>query len=234
MLPEQLSDLEEILGYKFRNPILLVEAVTHSSYKGDGKSQSDNERLEFLGDAVIELIVSEGLYSFFTGLDEGRLTKIRSGIVNRKSLGKIAKELGFGKYILLGEGEIKSSGRKNKTILSNMFEAVIGAIFLDSDYNTTRVIVEKILLSDFSMFDISEPVEKFKNRLQEVVQKKFHIVPKYVVKEMSGPDHNLTFIVDVFLMDQFYGEGKGKSKKKAEEEAAKMAFTRLKEQNFEL
>lgn len=231
---EQLSELEEKIEYKFKNIGLLVEAVTHSSYKGDGKSERDNERLEFLGDAVIELVVSEGLYNFFTGLDEGRLTKIRSGIVNRKSLGKVAKELNFGKYILLGEGEIKSNGRRNSTILSNMFEAVIGAVFLDSDYETVKKVVADLLLRDFSKFNISETVEKYKNRLQEITQKKFHIVPKYVLREQKGPDHDLTFVIDVFLEDKKFGDGKGKSKKKAEEAAAKSAYKKLEGQKFEL
>ncbi len=226
---EELLELEKKTGYKFKNRALLAEALTHPSYPGDGHNVPDYERLEFLGDAVLELIVSEFLYKNFPGSDEGEMTKMRTLLVNREALGKDAEKLNLGKYLLLGKGEEKSGGHQRSSILSNALEAVFGAIFIDGGYEKAREIAEKIILKDAAeKLKNLEENKNYKSLFQEYVQKKFHTLPVYIITDEMGPPHQKVFEVEVKVGEKTMGKGKGKSIKEAQLSAAEHALKELK------
>jgi ribonuclease-3 len=219
--------LEKKLGLEFKNRDLLIEAFCHRSYLNEHPDfyLPHNERLEFLGDAVLELIVTEYLYKKYPEKNEGELTNWRAALVNAKILGDLAKDLGFNDFLLLSKGEEKETGKARQYILANTFEALIGAIYLDQGYKIAKAFVEKNLIEK----KLPEIIEKGlfkdpKTRFQEEAQERVKITPIYKVLEEWGPDHAKHFIVGVFLRDELVAKGEGSSKQEAEEEAAKNAL----------
>jgi ribonuclease-3 len=219
--------LEKSLGLEFKNRDLLIEAFCHRSYLNEHPDfyLPHNERLEFLGDAVLELIVTEYLYKKYPEKNEGELTNWRAALVNAKILGEVARELGFNDFLLLSKGEEKETGKARLYILANTFEALIGAIYLDQGYEVAKKFVEKNLIEK----KLPEIIEKGlfkdpKTRFQEEAQERVKITPTYKVLEEWGPDHAKHFIVGVFLGKELIAKGEGSSKQEAEEEAAKNAL----------
>ena len=221
--------LQDRSGDRFRTGALLCQAFTHSSYANEKhkKKHSDNERLEFLGDAVLELITSEFLYRNYPNLPEGDLTKFRAGLVCEPTLAYCTKELELGEYLLLGKGENLTGGRDRKSILSDALEAVIGAIYLDGGFDEAKAFIHRFILTDIEhkrMFFDS------KTSLQEVVQGSYTEELHYVLLSADGPDHDKSFTVEARIGDQVIGHGVGHSKKAAEQEAAYQALLKLKPQ----
>ena len=209
--------IEEKIDYRFKKKDLLKVALTHSSHSGNS---TNNERLEFLGDAVLELIISEYLFLAHK-LSEGKMTKIRSNIVCAESLSKAAYELQLGDHIFLGKGEIVTGGRQRKSNLANAFEALIGAVFLDSNFETTRKVVLKVLESNISLALSGALVKDYKTELQEYIQKNNDNVIEYVLDRSEGPEHNKTFYIKLIFNGECVSDGIGKSKKEGEQDAAK-------------
>jgi len=224
------QELEQIIGYQFKQPELLKQALTHSSYANEKhKKQSDNERLEFLGDAVLELVSSEFLYRKHPGLPEGRLTKLRASIVCEPSLAFCAKDLELGKFIRLGKGEESTGGRERDSITSDAMEAVIGAIYLDGGMEPAKTFINRFILSDL---DNKVLFYDSKSNLQELIQgslkKEFH----YEVLQESGPEHDKTFVVEVLMEETSIGKGTGRTKKAAEQQAAYEALLLLRDKGY--
>jgi ribonuclease III len=224
---KNIAILEKSLGLEFKNRDLLIEAFCHRSYLNEHPDfyLPHNERLEFLGDAVLELIVTEYLYKKYPEKNEGELTNWRAALVNAKILGEVARELGFNDFLLLSKGEEKETGKARLYILANTFEALIGAIYLDQGYEVAKKFVEKNLIEK----KLPEIIEKGlfkdpKTRFQEEAQERVKITPTYKVLEEWGPDHAKHFIVGVFLGKELIAKGEGSSKQEAEEEAAKNAL----------
>lgn len=217
-----MKTLEKNIGYRFRDPELLNLAVTHSSYGNERGSHCDNERLEFLGDSVLGFVTAEYLYKTLPDLPEGQLTKLRANAVCEKSLAVFANEIGLGQYLLLGKGEELTGGRERPSILSDAFESVIAAIYLDGGMEEAR----KFILRFVSKTEKNvTAVTDYKTLLQEVIQKNPDEHLSYVLAAESGPDHDKTFTVEVYLNSNLIGTGTGHSKKKAEQAAAKEALS---------
>lgn len=217
----QMNPLEQRMGYKFRNSLLLAEALTHPSLSFERKTfHFDNQRLEFLGDAVLQLITTHHLYRLFPAFSEGQLTKLRSRIVSREGLKKHALALGLGDYLMLGRGEEASKGRERASTLADAFEALVGAIYLDSDLETARRFVLKVASSELGAL-AREPAEHNpKGELQEILQSMSPQSPAYEVISETGPDHQKEFICRVLWESKELGRGSGQSKKQAEINAA--------------
>ena len=218
-----IKEFQKIIGYTYNNESLLIEALTHSSFANESKkNRKNNERLEFLGDSVLSLVVSKHLFKHYKHLPEGELTKIRASLVCEKALFEFAKTIHLGEYILLGKGEEHTGGRERPSIVSDAFEAVIASMYLDGGFEP----VEKYILG-FVPKDIkSNPVvfNDFKTVLQEVVQKNPEERVEYVLVEENGPEHSKAFVVNVCLNSNVIGTGCAKSKKEAEQLAAKEAL----------
>ncbi|HKQ33304.1 MAG TPA: ribonuclease III [Thermodesulfobacteriota bacterium] len=210
--------IEKKLNYRFNNPKLLKTALTHSSYANETSVES-NERMEFLGDAVLGFIVAGVLYELFPEASEGKLSKMRSAIVSRMNFAHFAKELKIDKQILLGRGEENTGGRKRQSNLAGAFEAVIGAVFIDGGYRKVHKVVTKLLKNCLNGDE--EIFRDYKTRLQEVAQRQFRKVPKYKVVLEEGPPHDKCFHVEVKLGRKCVGKGVGSNKKQAEQAAAK-------------
>ena len=225
----KLKRFQEVIGYEFRQEGLLRQALTHSSFANEKhmKKLSDNERLEFLGDAVLELVSSEFLYLNYPNLPEGKLTKLRASIVCEPTLALCTKEISLGDYLYLGKGEDLTGGRNRKSILSDAMEAVIGAIYLDGGFANAKEFIMKFILTDI---DKKQLFYDSKTILQEVVQGE-HEQVSYVLTEESGPDHDKSFTVEVHIGDKCVSMGKGHTKKAAEQEAAYKALLILKPEN---
>ena len=225
----QLLKLEKKLSYIFKNKMLIQEACRHSSFVNEhpDKYIKDNERFEFLGDAVLSLVISHLLMKQYPALAEGELSRMRANLVNEIQLAKIARSIGLGKYLKLGKGEEQTKGREKNSILADAFEAVIAAIYLDGGFDAAF----KFLKNQFSTLipKISAPALNFdyKSKLQEVIQIKYKVIPAYKIIEEHGPDHNKTFIVGIKINNNQI-KGQGKSKKAAEQDAAKKALELLK------
>ncbi len=216
-----LKALENELGYTFQNPALLDRALTHSSYANEREALGDNERLEFLGDSVLGFITAEYLFSEHRGVPEGELTRLRAYAVCEKSLDVYAREIGLGDYLLLGKGEERTGGRERASVLSDAFEAVIAAIYLDGGMEPAK----KFVLRFVRPYVEAKPVFKdYKTMLQEVTQKNPGETLEYVLVSESGPDHDKHFEVEVHLNSNVIGRGSGPSKKKAEQDAAREAL----------
>lgn len=218
-----IEKFEEIIGYKFSDKKLINNALTHSSYANERKIPSgSNERLEFLGDSVLSIVVSEHLYTNLN-VAEGELTKLRASLVCEKSLHIFAKEIHLGDFLLLGKGEENTGGRERPSILADAFEAVIAAIYLDGGMEAARKHILHFMPKDLE-HSAKLAFKDFKTVLQEIVQKNPEEKVEYVLKGEEGPDHNKRFVVDVMLNSQVIGSGKGRSKKEAEQLAAKEAL----------
>ncbi len=225
---KELKEFESIIKYKFNNIETLEKSLTHSSYSNEDKSYNkvNNERLEFLGDAVLSISVSRYIFDKFPDYPEGDLTKLRSQVVCEDTLSMVASELNIGKYMLLGKGEEASGGRDRKSILADAVEAIIAAIYIDGGYRKAESFVLDNLTKYIHHAVKGKIVTDFKSYLQEYYQSKGHTCKiRYVVTKEEGPDHEKVFHVDVVINRVVAGSGSGKSKKLAEQEAAKNALT---------
>ena len=215
--------LEKKLGLKFKNKDLLVQAFCHRSYLNEKPDfyLTNNERLEFLGDAVLELVVTEDIYQNYPEKPEGELTNWRAALVNSKFLGKLARDLDFNDFLLLSKGEAKELGKARLYILANTFEALIGAVYLDRGYKICQEFIKKHLMPKLPDILEKGAFRDAKSRFQEEAQERTGITPLYKVLEEWGPDHAKHFIIGVFLNEELVAKGDGSSKQEAEEEAAK-------------
>ena len=220
---KDIKTLEERLGYEFHDKKLIIEALTHKSYK----QPYDNERLEFLGDAVLDLVVGEYLFKKFRTSDEGKLSKIRASLVNETGFDKLARSLNLGEYILLSNAEDNNGGREKSSLLSNAFEAIMGAVYLDAGLAQVQRITIDLIEKNYKEISLNSLFRDFKTTLQELTQARFGITPEYKVLASRGPDHQKEFDVGVFIEDKEYARAKGKSKKIAQQEAAKVAVDML-------
>ncbi|MCW1921169.1 ribonuclease III [Luteolibacter arcticus] len=224
-----MESLESRLGYKFRNSLLLAEAMTHPSLAYESqRPHFDNQRLEFLGDAVLQLILTEDLYRMFPDFPEGRLTKLRSQLVSRRALARFALSIDLGSYVLLGKGEEATGGRRRMSTLADGFEALIGAVYLDIGYTGARDLVLRLFQSEIEALAGSPEERNPKGELQECLQAIHPQAPNYRMLAESGPDHRKVFQAEVSWRGLVLAVGKGKSKKEAEARAAGEALrTRL-------
>ncbi len=218
--------LEKKLGIKFKNKDLLKQAFTHRSYLNENPNSKleHNERLEFLGDAVMELIVTEHLFKDFPEKAEGDLTNWRAALVNAKMLTSVAEDMEFNDYLLLSRGEAKEGGKARAYILANAFEAFLGALYLDSGYKACDEFIKKYLLKNLADIIQDGSYKDAKSKFQEEAQERNSITPNYKVIKESGPDHNKKFVVGVYLDKELVAEGSGSSKQEAEEAAAELAL----------
>lgn len=215
---------EEKIGYTFKNKELIHEALAHSSYANETRECHSNERLEFLGDSVLSIIVSEHLFTHFKHLPEGELTKIRSSLVCEKALFKFAQKIDLGSFILLGKGEENTGGRERPSIVSDAFEAVIAAVYLDGGMEEARKYVLGFIPDDLNA-NSGKDLDDFKTLLQEIIQCNPEEKVEYVLVSQTGPDHDRIFSVEVCLNGSVIGKGEGHSKKQAEQMAAHEALT---------
>ncbi len=220
-----LDRLESYIQYHFQNKHLLLEALSHSSYANEKrKTRSSNERLEFLGDSVLSIVVSEFLFHKYPNLPEGELTKLRASMVCEKALFVFAQEIHLGEFLLLGKGEEHTGGRERPSILADAFEAVIAAIFLDGGMEAAKRHILRFIPEDPEETDQPMGFHDYKTQLQEVVQKNPEEKVEYVLVSESGPDHDKAFQVEVCLNSNVIGRGTGHSKKAAEQMAAREAL----------
>lgn len=224
-----VKEIEDRIKYKFKDKSLLIRALTHSSYSNEQKSAKikNNERIEFLGDSVLGLIVSDYIFKKYTNHPEGDLTRFRAIVVCENTLSSAARNIRLGEYLFLGRGEEGTGGRKRNSILADAFEAIIGAIYLDGGFDASR---------NFVLYNLSPFIEQaaegrlfldYKTQLQEIIQQESHSNIVYRVVKEEGPDHNKIFFVEVNNNEHILGAGKGKSKKEAEQNAAKAALIGL-------
>jgi len=221
-----MTDILELKSI-FKNQDLLTQALTHKSWVNEHKNQREsNERLEFLGDAVLEFVVSNELYQNIPDKEEGFLTALRANLVNTQNLANIARKLNVGKVIFLAKGEEEGGGRENPSLLADTVEAIIGAFFLDQGIEPVYQFIKEHIVAQVPE-KLSRPLKDAKSRLQEYIQAQKLPTPKYKVIEESGPDHNKKFIVEVSVDNKELGKGEGKSKSVAEQKAADNALSRL-------
>jgi ribonuclease-3 len=226
---KDLKELQKKVGYKFSNPKLLKKSLIHRSYGNEHWEyrKINNERLELLGDAVLDLIVTEYLYKNFNKSTEGELAKLKSMIVSEPILAQISRELGIGEYLLLSKGEELTGGRDRASILGDVFESLLGAIYLDSDFDTVKKVGLKHLRDKMDNIDQNEDLIDYKTILQEYSQRKYKKIPVYEVVKEVGPDHRKNFEIVVRIKNEVAGSGIGKNKKSAEQLAAKNACNKL-------
>ncbi len=235
VLPEkarqQFEQLQQELNVTFHNKSLLYQAFTHSSYVNEHRRKlfTDNERLEFLGDAVLELSVSKFLFEKYPQMSEGELTKLRASIVCEPSLVIFANELQFGQFVLLGKGEELTGGRERPALLADVFESFVGALYLDQGLDTVVSFLERVVFPKVEIGAFSHVMD-FKSQLQEMVQQSNNGTLHYEIVDEKGPAHNRTFVSRVLLNEQELGVGRGKSKKEAEQQAAQSAMQKLKQE----
>jgi ribonuclease III, bacterial len=220
------QEIEKVLNYTFKNKDILREALTHRSYNPHPHG-INNERLEFLGDSVLGLVVAGQLYNLLTTKEEGVLSKIKANLVSRKNLYFWAKQLNIGKYLFLGQGEISSGGRERASILSNAMEALLGAIYLDGGFEE----VSKVILAWFKTQKIEVDLQDYKSVLQEYMQKLARSVPDYEIIETIGPEHDKIFTAVVYEQGKELGRGRGHNKKAAHQAAAKDALDKIHKKN---
>jgi len=222
-----LAQLEAVLGASFDNRDILQQALVHRSYLNENPSfhLDHNERLEFLGDAVIELVVTEFLYKKYPN-PEGELTNWRAALVNAKILALLAKEIGLEEHLMLSRGEAKDVGRARQYILANAFEAVVGALYLDQGYRASQEFIERVVVKELPRILKEQSYKDPKSRFQEEAQEKAGITPNYRVLAESGPDHDKRFRVGVYVGNALMAEGEGPSKQEAEEHAAENALAK--------
>lgn len=222
----KIEELEEIIGYKFKDKSLLELALTHSSYSNDRKKgrMHNNERLEFLGDAVLELTSSEVLFHEYKEKPEGELTRLRASLVCEPTLADCARKIHLGDYLLLSHGEDRTGGRDRDSVISDAFEALIGAVYLDGGYSSSKTFIKKYVLNDIEnkhLFFDSKTI------LQELLQKDYKERVEYVLTKEYGPDHDKHFVVDAVFRHKVIGSGEGTTKKRAEQQAAYEAILKI-------
>jgi ribonuclease III len=225
----RLDELQKIFGIQFKDPSVLEQALVHDSYVNENPeiAPASNERLEFLGDAVLGLIVTRKLYQDFPDYDEGKMTSLRAALVRRDTLARMAETIGLGQYLYLGKGEEGSGGRSKIPNLAGAMEAVIGAIFLDRGIRETTRCTWQLMQTEYDTLRKTGLTSDNKSRLQELIQAKHQQTPIYTLTEVTGPDHARWFTVEVRLGKAVLGRGSGKTKKTAESEAARDALERI-------
>lgn len=224
----QLEELEEKIKTDFKNPDLLKTALTHRSYLNEHKDiKNSNERLEFLGDAVLQFLTSHFLYEKYPDLPEGELTNLRAALVCTPSLAQVSQELNVGHYLYLSRGEEESDGRSREYILANAFEAILGAVFLDRQLEAAQSLLKTYLFPKVEQIYQNQSYRDFKSRFQEIAQEKLGQTPDYRQMEAWGPDHNKRFLMGVYLSEKLLGQGQGASKQKAEQAAAQDALNKI-------
>lgn len=226
---ENMKDLESVIGYAFKDRKKLLLALTHSSFANEKRNDdlTSNERLEFLGDSVLNIVTSEYIYKNFPSLPEGEMTKTRASIVCEGSLMKCANKIMLGNYLLLGKGEENTGGRTRTSILSDAFEALIGAIYLDSGLKEAGNFIFRTMKELLGDMNNSEVFVDYKTQFQEIIQKTSEQKICYQILKEKGPDHNKVFIAQLSVSDKVYGTGEGRSKKEAEQNAAMAALSKL-------
>ena len=228
MKKNNYKEIEEKLGVTFKNKDLLRNALIHRSYTNENKSErKNNERLEFLGDAVLELIISEYLYNKFPDKPEGELTAIRAATVRTESLAQESRILDIGQYLLMSKGEEKSGGKNKEYLLANLYEAVLGAMYLDQGFNVCKKFVYRTLLKKIDQIMSEELFVDPKTKAQEIIQSRYKVTPTYRTIKEEGPDHDKHFTVILNIGKKNFAKGSGSSKQRAEEEAAKEALSLL-------
>lgn len=220
-----MVELQNKIGYHFKNSALLTEALTHSSFANEHKAQhiKYNERLEFLGDAVLSIVVSDYIFKNCPELPEGELTKLRASLVCEKSLFEFAKKIDLGKYLILSKGERNNGGAERPSILSDAFEALIAAIYIDGGFTSASKHILNFVVPAIKNSK-KKRINDYKTTLQEIIQKNPGEQLEYVLVDESGPDHNKHFVVEVHLNSNVIGKGGGRSKKEAEQQAAREAL----------
>ena len=221
--------LDRVLGVRFRDGALRTLALTHRSHAFENDLPANNERLEFLGDAVLGVVVTDMAFREFPELPEGELAKLRAAIVNMGALADIARDLGIGRYVLLGKGEEMSGGRDKSSILADALEALLGAVYLDRGLDAARKLIQRVFRPRMIAYVRGEGERDYKTILQEMASAEARSVPEYRIRE-RGPDHEKEFTATVFLAGKEWGSGIGRSKKEAEQQAAHEAYLRLSEQ----
>ncbi len=231
---ENIQHLEIKIGYKFKRKSLIKEALTHKSFSKENLQGLEpfNERLEFFGDAVLDLVVCEYLFNVYPQYTEAELSKIRAYAVQETTLADIALGLNIGSYLRLGKGEETSGGRKKSSLLANAFEAILAAIYIDGGFNRAKEFALKNLEDRIKTLVAKNLLFDFKTSFQEVVQGEFKVLPRYKVHKEEGPEHMKIFEVEVFIKNNSYGLGRGKTKKEAAQKAAKAGLRKLKEANI--
>ncbi len=217
------------IAYEFKDPNLLKRALIHRSYLNEykGNDLKHNERLEFLGDAVLELAVTQHLFTKYPDRPEGELTSFRAALVRTETLAELAENLGFGKFIYMSKGEESTGGRKRPYILANTVEAILGAIYIDANFKICQKFVDKHLIPKLPQIVKNRLDIDPKSKLQEIAQEKYKFTPEYQVIEEKGPDHNRIFTVKVIIKNKIFGKGTGKSKQEAEQNAASQALKKF-------
>ena len=225
---QKIHSLQETINYKFNNNHMIIEAITHSSYANESKNKNIryNERLEFLGDSALGLTISEYIFEKYKHLPEGELTKMRASVVCEASLARQARNIGLGQYLLLGKGEELTGGRDRESILADALEALIGAIYIDGGIEESRKFVLNYFMDSIVLASKGSLFKDYKTDLQELLQSKGFEKITYKVVNEYGPDHNKSFDVEVLFGDTVIGRGSGKSKKEAEQRAAKEGIKR--------
>ncbi|MBI1910312.1 MAG: ribonuclease III [Deltaproteobacteria bacterium] len=225
----KLKEIERRISYSFKNRELLASAMTHKSYANEAHLAlgQDNERLEFLGDTVLELVISELLMERFPDRTEGDLSKLRAAIVNEKQLADMARSLGLGNDLLLGKGEERTGGRTKNSLLADAYEALLGAIYKDRGFKKAAAFIRRHYRDSVPESPETVVYQDYKTLLQEKVQSFFKEAPRYRIAREYGPDHSKTFEVNLFIHEKLYGVGTGKSKKEAEQVAARMALEQI-------
>lgn len=223
-----MKELENIIGYKFKDNNLLKTALTHSSYANEYKCES-YERLEFLGDSILSIIISEYLFEEMKSTPEGELSRIRASLVCEESLSSIARDLNFGEFVLLGNGEEKAGSRNRNSILCDVFEAILAAIYLDGGMQFAKEYIMNIMSDKLHSNLHNKSIKDYKSRLQERIQRIYHEKTKivYLTTNETGPEHQKNFYVDLIINGKKVSSGVGMSKKEAEQEAAKIALSEL-------
>jgi len=221
---DKLEELQKCLGYRFKNKTLILEALTHKSYK----KAKNNERLEFLGDAVLDLVVGEYLFHKFPNIDEGKLSKMRASLVNEEGFKKLSLKLNLGKYLFLSVAEEHNRGREKPSLLSNAYEALMGAIYLEEGLDKVKEITYRLLEEVYPKIDLESIFKDYKTTLQEFTQEHFGIIPEYKMISSRGPDHKKEFEMAVYIADKEIARANGKSKKSAHQKVAQMALEKFK------
>lgn len=230
---DDLNKIETTLGYTFKKKSILRDALTHKSFAHEKQKDhiNFNERMEFLGDAVLELIISEYLYTTYSEFTEADLSKIKAYVVQEASLAETAKHLKIGSYLRLGKGEEMTGGREKPSLLADAFEAILAAIYFDGGLKNAKKFVLTHLTHKVTKLASKNFVFDFKTNLQEVAQAQFGVLPKYVTHNEEGPEHKKVFEVKVYINDNYLGSGKGRTKKAAAQEAAEAGLRKIEESN---